>query len=70
MRNAAFAAVAGLLWGVPATAAIDIPVNRWVKQPSPQVVLLPGFPGTFGPRAKPFCAGAELPGECPVGGGG
>ncbi len=50
MRNAAFAAVAGLLWGAPATAAIDIPVNRWVKQPSPQVVLLPGFPGTFGAR--------------------
>lgn len=35
---------------MPAGAAINIPVNTWVKQPTPTKLGLPGFGGTFSGR--------------------
>ncbi len=50
MGRGLIVAVALLAGSCPAHAAISIPANQWVKQPTPSQVLLPGFSGTFSPR--------------------
>jgi len=48
--SAALLCVAVLGAAAPAGAAITIPSNTWVKQPTPTRVGLPGFSGTFQAR--------------------
>ncbi|MGE5178137.1 MAG: kelch repeat-containing protein [Bacteroidota bacterium] len=52
LRRTPVALVAAALLGTaaPAGAALSIPANTWVKQPTPTQVLLSGFPGTFQAR--------------------
>jgi Kelch motif protein/galactose oxidase-like protein len=44
------AAIVSIVAGTVASAAISVPVNTWVKQPTPVKIGLPGFAGSFDAR--------------------